>query len=254
MRPLTDSCSDWNLDDIASTDESAQAETVAPDGGGQMKELAMTTQSQRTYLPAAGRDSFLPLYDLMTRLMGADKARAELLDRANIRDGQCILEVGCGTGSLLILLKRLYPGTDVVGLDPDLKALARARHKAVRAAVSVRLDRGFGDELPYAEASFDRVLSSLMFHHVPTGEKDKTLREIRRTLRPGGEFHMLDFEGLERGPHSVLRRLLHSADRLKDNSESRVLHFLREAGFSESKTVGHREMFFGNIAYYRAIP
>jgi ubiquinone/menaquinone biosynthesis C-methylase UbiE len=218
-----------------------------------MKELSLTTQSQRTYLPAAGRDSFLPLYDLMTRLMGADKARTELLDRSNIGPGHRVLEVGCGTGSLLIKLKRLYPGTDVVGLDPDPKALARARHKAARAAVSVQLDRGFGDELPYAEASFDRVLSCLMFHHVPTGEKDKMLREIRRVLRPGGEFHMLDFEGPERGAHTVLRRLLHSPDRLKDNSASRVLQFLREAGFLESKTVGHREMFFGHIAYYRAI-
>jgi ubiquinone/menaquinone biosynthesis C-methylase UbiE len=218
-----------------------------------MKELAVTTQSQRTYLPAAGRDSLLPLYDLMTRLMGADKARTELLDRANIRPGHRVLEVGCGTGNLLVQLKRLYPGTDVVGLDPDPKALARARHKAARAAVSVQMDRGFGDELPYAEASFDRVLSCLMFHHVPTGEKDKMLREIRRVLKPGGEFHMLDFEGPERGAHSVLRRLLHSADRLKDNSESRVLQFLREAAFSESKTVGHREMFFGQIAYYLAI-
>jgi ubiquinone/menaquinone biosynthesis C-methylase UbiE len=218
-----------------------------------MKELAMTTQSQRTYLPAAGRDSFLPLYDLMTRLMGADKARTELLDRANLRPGHRVLEVGCGTGSLLIQLKRLYPGTDVVGLDPDPKALARARHKAARAAVSVQLDQGFGDGLSYAEASFDRVLSCLMFHHVPTGEKDKMLREIRRVLRPGGEFHMLDFEGPEHGAHSVLRRFLHSADRLKDNSESRILRFLRDAGFVEPKAVGHGEMFFGNIAYYQAI-
>jgi SAM-dependent methyltransferase len=91
-----------------------------------------------------------------------------------------------------------------------------------------------------------------MFHHVPTGEKDETLREIRRVLRPGAEFHMLDFEP-ERGTHSVLGRLLHSADRLKDNSETRVLQFLREARFVELKAVGHREMFFGHIAYYRAV-
>ena len=169
----------------------------------------------------------------MTRLMGADKARTALLDQAQIRSGHRVLDVGCGTGSLVIQLKRLCPDTEVIGLDPDPKALARARHKAACDAVSVQLDRGFGDELPYAEASFDRVLSSLMFHHLPTDEKGKTLRAIRRVLKPGGEFHMLDFEGPERGPHSLLRRLLHSADRLKDNSESRVLHFLREAGFSE---------------------
>jgi ubiquinone/menaquinone biosynthesis C-methylase UbiE len=217
-----------------------------------MKE-GMALQSQRTYLPAAGRDSLLPLYDLMTKLMGADQARRRLLNQAQIRPGHRILDIGCGTGSLLIQLKRLHPETDVVGLDPDPKALALAKRKAVRAAVLVQLDQGFGDELPYPDGSFDQVLSSLMFHHVPTDEKGKTLRAIRRVLKPGGEFHMLDFEGPEKGAHGLLSRLLHSAKRLKDNSESRVLHFMTEAGFAEPKKVGHRAMFFGHIAYYRAI-
>ena len=189
----------------------------------------------------------------MTRLMGADKARTALLDQAQIRSGHRVLDVGCGTGSLVIQLKRLCPETDVVGLDPDPKALARARHKAAHAAVSVQLDRGFGDELPYAEASFDRVLSSLMFHHLPAEEKGKTLRAIRRVLKPGGEFHMLDFEGPEHGAHGFLARFLHSSDRLKDNSESRVLGFMKEAGFVEPKKVANRTMLFGHIAYYRAI-
>ena len=218
-----------------------------------MKESIIATPSKRTYLPAAGRDSLLPLYDLMTRLMGADQARRGLLDQAQIRPGHRILDIGCGTGSLSIQVKRLHPGTDVVGLDPDPKALARASRKAARATVSIQFDQGFGDELPYPDGSFDRVLSSLMFHHVRTDEKVKTLRAVRRVLKPGGEFHMLDFEGPEKGAHGILSRLLHSNQRLKDNSEMRVLHFMTEAGFAEPKKVGHREMFFGHIAYYRAI-
>jgi ubiquinone/menaquinone biosynthesis C-methylase UbiE len=218
-----------------------------------MKESITATPSKRTYLPAAGRDRYLPLYDLMTRLMGADQARRGLLDQAQIRPGHRILDVGCGTGTLLIQLKRLYPATDIVGLDPDPKALARASRKAERAAVSIQFDQGFGDELPYPEASFDRVLSSLMFHHVPTDEKAKTVRAIRRVLKPRGEFHMFDFQGPEKGAHGILSRLLHSSQRLKDNSESRVLHLMTEAGFAEPKKVAHREMFFGHIAYYRAI-
>src|SRR5882724_11424036 len=119
-----------------------------------MKE-SMALQPQRTYLPAAGRDSLLPLYDLMTKLMGADRARRQLLDQAQIRSGHRVLDVGCGTGSLTIQLKRLNPETDVVGLDPDPKALALAKRKALRAEVSIQLDQGFGDELPYPDASFD---------------------------------------------------------------------------------------------------
>jgi ubiquinone/menaquinone biosynthesis C-methylase UbiE len=208
--------------------------------------------AQRTYLPAAGRDSFLPLYDLMTKLMGADHARTALLERAKIRSGQRVLDLGCGTGSLLIQLKRLHPETEVTGIDPDPKALARARRKAARAAVSIQFEQGFGDELPYPAASFDRVLSSLMFHHLPADAKGNTLRSVRRVLKPGGEFHMLDFEGPNHGAHGFLSRLLHSNNRLKDNSDSRVLRFLTEAGFAEPKKVGSQAMRFGNIAYYQA--
>jgi ubiquinone/menaquinone biosynthesis C-methylase UbiE len=135
---------------------------------------------------------------------------------------------------------------------PDPKALALAKRKAARAAVSIQLDQGFGDELPYPEASFDRVLSSLMFHHIPTDEKGKTVRAIRRVLKPGGEFHMLDFEGPERGAHRSLAHLLHSSGRLNDNSEDRVLSFMTEAGFADPKKVASQAMIFGNIAYYRA--
>src|SRR5260370_35398795 len=120
---------------------------------------SMALQSQRTYLPAAGRDSLLPLYDLMTKLMGADRARRRLLDQAQIRSGHRVLDVGCGTGSLTIQLKRLNPETEVVGLDPDPKALALAKRKAERAAVRIHLDQGVGDGLPYPDGPFSRGLA-----------------------------------------------------------------------------------------------
>jgi ubiquinone/menaquinone biosynthesis C-methylase UbiE len=91
-----------------------------------------------------------------------------------------------------------------------------------------------------------------MFHHLPPDEKGKTLRAIRRVLKQDGEFHMLDFEGPEDSEHSFLAQLLHSGHRLKDNSESRVLAFMTQAGFSDPKKVGRRSMFFGRIAYYSA--
>jgi cystathionine gamma-synthase len=108
-------------------------------------------------LPAAGYDWALPLYDPIVQLLGGDKARRILLDQAELQPGCRLLDVGCGTGTLAILSKRLYPDVGIVGIDPDPKALGRARRKASRAAVSIQFDQGFGDELPYPEASFDRV-------------------------------------------------------------------------------------------------
>ena|SRR5437868_7694882 len=113
-------------------------------------------------------------------------------------------------------------------------------------------DQGFGDDLPYAESSFDRVFSSFMFHHLPSDEKGRTLRAVRRVLKPGGGFYMLDFEGPESGSNGVLAHILHSSKRLKENSESTVLRVMRESGFADPQKVHRQAMLFGHIAYFRA--
>jgi Methylase involved in ubiquinone/menaquinone biosynthesis len=209
-------------------------------------------EPRRTYIPAAGHDWFLPLYDPFMKLLGADRARRVLLDQAAVRPSHRVLDIGCGTGSLVILIKHLHPDVDVVGLDPDPKALARARRKAERAAVSIQFDEGFSDELPYPEGAFDRVFSSFMFHHLRPDEKEKTLREVRRVLKPGGFLHMLDFGGPESSPDSFLARLLHFSHRLKDNFGGRILTFMSQAGLADVKEVSHRATLFGPIAYYQA--
>jgi ubiquinone/menaquinone biosynthesis C-methylase UbiE len=212
----------------------------------------MVEEQHRHYIPAAGRDWLLPLYDPVQWLLGGDSARRELLEQARIQPGQRVLDLGCGTGNLVVLLGQAHPSTAIVGLDPDPKVLARARKKALRAAVPVQLDRGFSDELPYATASFDRVLSSFMLHHLGPDEKRRTFAEIRRVLAPGGSLHALDFGG--EAPHSggVLARLLHSAEHMRDNLEGRIPALLHEAGFADASETAHRKTVFGRIAYYRA--
>jgi ubiquinone/menaquinone biosynthesis C-methylase UbiE len=212
----------------------------------------MMMESSRTYLPAAGHDWLLPLYDPIVKLLGGDAARKALLDQAVVLPDHRVLEIGCGTGTLAIQIKKFHPHVEMIGLDPDPKALACARRKAARATVSIQFDTGFAGELPYPDASFHRVLSSFMFHHLPADEKRKTLSEVRRVLRPGGELHMLDFEGPEDGAHSFLAHLLHSNERLKDNSQATVLGLIRHAGFADAQKVGRRTMLFGVAAYYRA--
>jgi ubiquinone/menaquinone biosynthesis C-methylase UbiE len=208
------------------------------------------SEVQRTYLPAAGHDWALPLYDPLVKLLGGDRARRVLLDHAALRPGHRILDIGCGTGTLVLLIKRLQPDVNITALDPDPKALARGTHKADRARVSIQFDQGFSDALPYREASFDRVFSSFMLHHLQPGDKEKTLCEVRRVLQPGGSFHLLDFGGPESSRDGFLGRWRHSSNRLKDNSEGRVLNLLRQAGFAEPKRVGQGAMLFGRITYY----
>jgi ubiquinone/menaquinone biosynthesis C-methylase UbiE len=206
----------------------------------------------RTYLPAAGHHWSLPLYDPLVRLLGGNAARALLLDQAAVRPRHRVLDIGCGTGSLVVLIKSKYPNVEVVGLDPDPKALALARRKGQRAALSIELDQGFSDELPYPEGSFDRVFSSFMFHHIEAAEKVTTLREVRRVLKPGARFHLLDFATPDSSSAGRLARWLHSSHRLKDNSDERILSLMRQAGLSDPKRLAGRALLVGHIAYYQA--
>lgn len=206
------------------------------------------------YIPAAGRDWMLPLYDPLVRLLGVDRARRPLLERAAVEPSHRVLDIGCGTATFAVLVARLHPGVDVVGLDPDPKALARARRKADRSRTAVRLDRGFADNLPYADASFDRVFSSFMFHHLRGDEKDRALREARRVLGPGGSLHLVDFAGPGSGEEGHFTRRLHSSQLLQENTEHAVLTRMREAGFANPQSAGRGTLFFGHIkyVYYRA--
>lgn len=210
--------------------------------------------TQRTYLPAAGRDWALPLYDPVVKLLGGESARRKLIAQASLATGHQILDIGCGTGTLVTMIKRRFPAAEVVGLDPDPKALTRGVKKAARARLSIQFDKGFSDDLPYADASFDRVFSSFMFHHLRPEDKEKTLREVRRVLRPGGSLHLLDFAEHDPLRGNWLSRRIHANHNLKDNSDSKISKFMKNAGFASPEKVSDGQLFLGllHTAYYQA--
>src|SRR5918995_4416076 len=213
---------------------------------------ATANEPRKPYLPAMGHDRLLPLYDPLQRLLGMESVHRQLVDQARIQPEQRVLEIGCGTGNLAILIKRLHPDAEVVGMDPDPKALARAQRKAGQMALSMQLDRGFAEELPYPDASFDRVLSALMFHHLGPEEKERTLEEARRVLKPGGSLHLLDFGGEQVRSDGFFTRLRHRSERLRYNFGDRIPMLMREAGFAGPTEVAHRVTIAGHFPYYPA--
>jgi ubiquinone/menaquinone biosynthesis C-methylase UbiE len=201
-----------------------------------------------------GVEWLLPLYDPFTRLLGLERARRALIEQAHLNPTDRVLDVGCGTGSLLLLVKRSFPHLHAVGVDPDEKALARAMRKAQRADVRIQFDRGFSDALAYPDASFDRVFSSFMFHHLERDEKARMLREIRRVLTREGSLHLMDFAGPDQTRRGSRPPGLHGHRRLVDNDATTVLRLLADAGFANAASVGERAVLggFGRIVYYRA--
>jgi ubiquinone/menaquinone biosynthesis C-methylase UbiE len=199
-------------------------------------------------MPAAGKDFFLPLYDPLTRLLGCHAAMTPLIAQARLSDGLRVLDVGCGTGTLAIRIAREHPRVRVIGLDPDPLALARARRKTTRAGVAIAFEQGFAEHLPFADRSFDRVFSSMMFHHLPRDVRSAALVEIARVLRPGGRLALVDFAG---GAHNLLAQLMHG-NQLNAAAEERMLRRMSEAGLTSAARTASRRTLVGTVVYYEA--
>jgi ubiquinone/menaquinone biosynthesis C-methylase UbiE len=205
------------------------------------------------YVPAAGRDWLLPLYDpLVALLLPEQRVRRAFLERAGILPRHRVLDVGCGTGTLAVLLKREWPETTVVGLDGDPKALAIAARKARAAGVEIQLDEGFSYALPYPDACFERVLSTLVLHHLDPEDKVRTLAEIRRVMQPDGAFLLMDFGSPVTWSERLLGRLTQHRHALSDHGEGRLPELLREAGFSRVDELDQHSIGVGRIRSWRA--
>jgi ubiquinone/menaquinone biosynthesis C-methylase UbiE len=166
-----------------------------------------------------------------------------------------VLDLGCGTGTLTLLIKSHHPKADVVGLDADAKVLEIARQKAAEAGLNVSLDRGMAYDLPYPDASFDRVISSLLFHHLTRENKAWTLREIFRVLRPQGELHVADYG---RAQNKLMRmaflfvQILDGFATTGDNVRGFLPELFRDAGFKDIVEPTQYMTVAGTLSLYRA--
>ncbi len=209
---------------------------------------------ERPFLPGMSRNWLLPLYDPLTRLLGVRRVHRRLLGQAGIRPGQRVLEIGCGTGNLLLMAKQAQPAATVVGVDPDLTALARASRKARRRGLAVQLDRGYADELPYADRSVDVVLSSFMLHHVPADQRAPAAQEVRRVLRPGGALHLVDIDGAADPAHAWIARRAHPHGPSPEDPGDGILDLLRRAGLADVRATGSDvRRHVGRVTFYRAV-
>jgi ubiquinone/menaquinone biosynthesis C-methylase UbiE len=212
------------------------------------------------FTPALGVAALTPLYDAAIILLTREaRWRRALLAAADLRSGQRLLDVGCGTGSLALLFARHAPGARIAGLDPDPQVLARAAAKLRRAGVSVALHQGFlTPEFLAARGPFEVIVSSLVLHQVPLPVKAEMLALMRRGLAPGGRLCVADY-GLQRT--ALMRALFrHTVQRLdgvadtQPNADGVLPRLMAEAGFAAVAEAAVVPTATGSISIYIATP
>jgi ubiquinone/menaquinone biosynthesis C-methylase UbiE len=217
-----------------------------------MTEHRPHTATKHDYIPAFGVDALLPFYDLLTRVLGMGKVYDALVMQAEIADGLRVLEIGCGTGNVTVRAKRTAPGSDMIALDPDPLALARAQRK-VRGLPGIRFERGYAQQLPFADGEFDRALSSMMLHHLDDDVKTGAAAELYRVLRPGGQLHIVDIGGHTTAHHGLAARWMKDNPHAAGNLGDAIPRVLRSAGFDCEEVGTRRHRFIGQLTFYRGI-
>ena len=171
----------------------------------------------KKYIPALKYDWLTKVYDPVLQFtMPERKFKSALIEGMRIQAGYQILDFGCGSLTLSIMAAQSYPQASFHGVDIDDKILSIAAKKMKSAGVSVKIERYDGGRLPYPDNYFDRVMSSLVFHHLTLRQKYAALDDIYRILKPSGEVHIADFGQ----PSSSLQRLGFFGVQLLDGFET----------------------------------
>ncbi len=215
--------------------------------------MSIQKRKSERYIPALSYRWLTFMYDTVFRWFGREFAvKCRLVEQAQVKPGHRVLDLGCGTATLTILIKKAQREAEVVGLDGDTKVLKVSRSKINRAGVDIALVRAMAYELPFTDESFDRVFASLVFHHLNEENKARAFTEVFRVLKRGGELHVAEFGK----PHNKLMYLISQYMRRIEETEKIIKgllpEMLGEAGFEGAEETTRYGTFFGTINLYRA--
>lgn len=179
-------------------------------------------------------------YDLFISILGhRDKFFRQIAELAGIREGDRVLDVGCGTGTLGIREKEMAGDKGyVAGIDASKQMISIAQEKVTKKNADVDFKPGLIEDIPYDDNYFDVVTSSMMTHHLPLSLKKKGFQEVFRVLKPEGHFLLVDFGK----PDNLFAKffiylLLYWTESTRANIQGMIPGLLEEAGFKQVKIV-----------------
>ena len=174
--------------------------------------------------------------------------RTRTVENAQLKQGEKVLDVGCGTGGVTIPAKLCVGKTgQAVGIDPAPEMIAVARRKARRQGLEIDFRVGVIESLPFPDGTFDAVTSSLMMHHLPKHLQVKGFAEIKRVLRPGGRFLIADMMRPSTAPSKRFTSLILRHGHAMQFGVEDLLDLMEAAGFEQIQQLGDRFLVVGFV-------
>lgn len=215
----------------------------------------MTKQS--SYIPALKYKWLTRFYDYLIQKFLKERVwKSYFIESFTNKAPQEVLDIGCGTGTLSMMIKSQYPNTIITGLDGDSQILEIAERKMIESGTKIQFVNGLSYKIPFPDNHFDIVTSTLMIHHLSNEDKHRTFKEVYRVLKPGGEFNIADWGK----PNNIATRLLFYSVQLldgfattRDNVKGLLPHYLTDDGFVKVQEMKKFNTIGGSISIYKSI-
>jgi ubiquinone/menaquinone biosynthesis C-methylase UbiE len=222
--------------------------------GNKIRDMA---DNKTAFVPAMGYNWLTYFYDMAVKLtMPEKKFREKLIDELDPKDNETILEFGFGTAQNIILANLRNNKAKLRGVDIDPKIRDIAFKKIKELGLDILLDLYDGKVFPYADNSFNKVFSSLVFHHLNRETKILCLKEIYRTLKPNGQLIIGDWgQAKSKRMRFVFYgvQLLDGFETTNDNVKGLLPKFIEMAGFKNVVETAFINTSLGTYSYYKAI-
>ncbi|MGC1203529.1 MAG: class I SAM-dependent methyltransferase [Flavobacteriaceae bacterium] len=215
----------------------------------------MKVDKNKEFIPALGYNWLTSFYDKAIKFTMPEKEfRNKLIDYLSPGNDEQILEFGFGTGQNLILASERNINAHYVGLDIDPKVKYIAQEKLTKRQINVKLDLYDGTVFPYADNTFDKVFSSLVFHQLDKETKISCLNEINRVLKPKGELIVGDWGKPKSKAMRILFYIVQILDGFKttsDNVKGLMPDYIVNTGFYNVQELSYINTKIGSYCYYK---
>lgn len=209
------------------------------------------------YVPALRFKALTKIYDsLLSVTFPEKKIKQALINHLQLKGTETILDFGCGTGTLAIMIKEQFPLVNIMGIDVDADIIRIAEKKIKAKDLNISLKKYDGESLAFlSHQQFDRIVSSLVFHHIPTVTKRIILSQLYSVAKQGGQLHIADFgkpkNGYIKAAFGLLRRF-DGVENTSVNAEGLLPEFISNSGYAEVEIFKSFNTAFGTIDLIKA--